>query len=204
MGILALIAAKVTYSKIKERKKKREDLSLGRGKKDYGMSTDSIQNGDNLSDTGQFFGYKPEQMSTVTNDKYDASGEKSVYTTGIAREDEQPETYGDDEKTLKSYAAGAKGLGDDAERKLVKVVRPYEAALSDELTLIEGDLIAVDEIFDDDWAVGRNESTGEVGMFPMVCVSSANSGSEAGMKKGKKKNIGSRGYSLVYSANVGL
>ncbi|TPX63273.1 hypothetical protein SpCBS45565_g06738 [Spizellomyces sp. 'palustris'] len=52
----------------------------------------------------------------------------------------------------------------------MKVVEPYAAQLGDELSLMIGDVVTVEEEYDDGWGVGRNESTGEVGAFPVTCL----------------------------------
>ncbi|KAI9100384.1 hypothetical protein DFS34DRAFT_702535 [Phlyctochytrium arcticum] len=54
----------------------------------------------------------------------------------------------------------------------LKVVEQYNAQLGDELDLFVGDVITIEEEFDDGWAVGRNEASGEVGAFPMSCLAS--------------------------------
>ncbi|KAK9768802.1 hypothetical protein K7432_000320 [Basidiobolus ranarum] len=47
---------------------------------------------------------------------------------------------------------------------------PYNPALSDELLLEVGDVITIMWIFNDGWGVGKNQTRGEEGAFPMACV----------------------------------
>lgn len=52
----------------------------------------------------------------------------------------------------------------------MKCIEAYNPVLDDEIRLAPGDIITIDEEFDDGWAVGRNESTGEIGAFPVACL----------------------------------
>ncbi|KAG0093882.1 hypothetical protein BGZ93_010723 [Podila epicladia] len=47
---------------------------------------------------------------------------------------------------------------------------PYQASMADELDLNPGDIVNVQRVFDDGWAVGVNMSSGNEGAFPVVCV----------------------------------
>ncbi|KAG0001440.1 hypothetical protein BGZ65_003479 [Modicella reniformis] len=47
---------------------------------------------------------------------------------------------------------------------------PYQASMADELDLTPGDIVSVDRVFDDGWAVGMNMNTSNEGAFPVVCV----------------------------------
>ncbi|KAG0213927.1 hypothetical protein BGX28_003105 [Mortierella sp. GBA30] len=47
---------------------------------------------------------------------------------------------------------------------------PYQASMADELDLTPGDIINVQRVFDDGWAVGVNMNTSNEGAFPVVCV----------------------------------
>ncbi|KAI9190361.1 hypothetical protein H9P43_001795 [Blastocladiella emersonii ATCC 22665] len=51
-----------------------------------------------------------------------------------------------------------------------RVAIPYVPELEDELALKRGDLVAVQQLFHDNWAVGENLTTGESGAFPIVCL----------------------------------
>ncbi|CAJ0841268.1 11446_t:CDS:2 [Entrophospora sp. SA101] len=62
----------------------------------------------------------------------------------------------------------------DIGSELVIVVFPYSSRLPDELDLMPNDTIIVNQIFDDGWAVGTNQNTGNKGAFPVVCVASPN------------------------------
>ncbi|KAJ3098227.1 hypothetical protein HDU97_004179 [Phlyctochytrium planicorne] len=61
---------------------------------------------------------------------------------------------------------------DDNNSLLVKMraVENYPAQLSDELDLRRGDIIIIEEMFDDGWAIGRNEATGQSGALPVSCL----------------------------------
>ncbi|KAI8807527.1 hypothetical protein BJ742DRAFT_678873 [Cladochytrium replicatum] len=54
--------------------------------------------------------------------------------------------------------------------RVMKVVYEYSARIADEMRLSFGDIVDVDEIFDDGWAAGRNRNTGESGAFPLIAV----------------------------------
>ncbi|KAF9425059.1 hypothetical protein BGZ76_003438 [Entomortierella beljakovae] len=47
---------------------------------------------------------------------------------------------------------------------------PYQASMADELDLTPGDIVNVQRVFDDGWAVGINMNTSREGAFPVVCV----------------------------------
>ncbi|KAJ3170896.1 hypothetical protein HDU87_008662 [Geranomyces variabilis] len=70
-------------------------------------------------------------------------------------------------------APAAEDTGVSPRRGLqMRVAEAYDAQLSDELTLVVGDIISIDEEYDDGWGLGRNESTGEIGAFPTSCLES--------------------------------
>lgn len=50
------------------------------------------------------------------------------------------------------------------------VTQPFMPTCSDEIKLEVGDIILVDRVFDDQWAVGMNETSGLEGVFHMACV----------------------------------
>ncbi|KAJ3181127.1 hypothetical protein HDU85_003832 [Gaertneriomyces sp. JEL0708] len=82
----------------------------------------------------------------------------------------------------------------------MRVIDPYSAQLGDELSLEMGDFITIEEEFDDGWAVGRNESTGDVGAFPMSCLVSVDEyESLAGVGMERKSVVSQRGRSLYAS-----
>ncbi|KAI9220226.1 hypothetical protein BC828DRAFT_405998 [Blastocladiella britannica] len=51
-----------------------------------------------------------------------------------------------------------------------RVAIPYLPELEDELALSRGEWVVVDQVFQDNWAVGQNVSTGMSGAFPVVCL----------------------------------
>ncbi|KAJ3209561.1 hypothetical protein HDU67_006122 [Dinochytrium kinnereticum] len=62
--------------------------------------------------------------------------------------------------------------GDDGAALLVRMraIESYPAQLSDELDLRKGDVVIIEEMFDDGWAMGRNEVTGQTGALPVSCL----------------------------------
>jgi hypothetical protein len=62
-------------------------------------------------------------------------------------------------------------VGSNAPAYTAFVTNEYEARHPDELTLKEGDQILITKVYEDGWGVGRNISTNEKGVFPVVCVS---------------------------------
>ncbi|KAL7748102.1 hypothetical protein RI367_006458 [Sorochytrium milnesiophthora] len=46
---------------------------------------------------------------------------------------------------------------------------PYVPELEDELELQVGDLVSIEQVFQDNWAVGENMTTRQTGCFPLVC-----------------------------------
>ncbi|KAI9345566.1 hypothetical protein BDR26DRAFT_856277 [Obelidium mucronatum] len=55
--------------------------------------------------------------------------------------------------------------------KKVKVVKRFAPSMGDELALEVGDVVFVKESFGDGWASGKNETSDEIGVFPLSCVS---------------------------------
>lgn len=49
----------------------------------------------------------------------------------------------------------------------MQVIKRYEPALNDELSLEIGEWVEVEEVFDDGWGVGVNLETAQYGAFPM-------------------------------------
>ncbi|SPO25838.1 uncharacterized protein UTRI_03203 [Ustilago trichophora] len=77
----------------------------------------------------------------------------------------------------------------------VVAIYPYNATLNDEITLQPDDVITVQRLYDDGWALGRTESGGE-GAFPLVCVTSTKGGTSGsgenlsgGMTSGNDGNV---------------
>lgn len=77
----------------------------------------------------------------------------------------------------------------------VVAIYPYNATLNDEITLQPDDVVTVQRLYDDGWALGRTESGGE-GAFPLVCVTSTKGGTSGsgenlsgGMTSGNDGNV---------------
>ncbi|KAF9204764.1 hypothetical protein BGZ49_004895 [Haplosporangium sp. Z 27] len=68
--------------------------------------------------------------------------------------------------------AGAAAGRNNAQGKLsyCQALYPYQASMADELDLTPGDIVNVQKVFDDGWAVGINMNTSKEGAFPVVCV----------------------------------
>ncbi|KAJ3034674.1 hypothetical protein HDV00_004813 [Rhizophlyctis rosea] len=54
--------------------------------------------------------------------------------------------------------------------QLYTVIRPHTPTHDDELVLTSGQLVSINQNFDDGWSQGVNISTGEEGVFPASCV----------------------------------
>ncbi|KAF9277894.1 hypothetical protein BGZ88_000917 [Linnemannia elongata] len=69
-------------------------------------------------------------------------------------------------------AMGAAAGGRDAigKQSYCQALYPYQASMADELDLTPGDIVNVQRVFDDGWAVGVNMNTSNEGAFPVVCV----------------------------------
>lgn len=66
---------------------------------------------------------------------------------------------------------GARGsVGEGGKQSYCQALYPYQASMADELNLNPGDIINVQRVFDDGWAVGVNMNSGSEGAFPVVCV----------------------------------
>ncbi|KAJ9479136.1 SH3 domain-containing protein [Pseudozyma hubeiensis] len=77
----------------------------------------------------------------------------------------------------------------------VVAIYPYNATLNDEITLQPDDVVTVQRLYDDGWALGRTESGGE-GAFPLVCVTSTKGGTSGsgenlsgGVTSGNEGNV---------------
>lgn len=77
----------------------------------------------------------------------------------------------------------------------VVAIYPYNATLNDEITLQPDDVVTVQRLYDDGWALGKTES-GSEGAFPLVCVTSTKGGSS-----GSGENIGDSTAGGVTSGN---
>ncbi|KAF8937510.1 hypothetical protein BGZ47_009035 [Haplosporangium gracile] len=67
-------------------------------------------------------------------------------------------------------AAGAGGREAMGKQSYCQALYPYQASMADELDLTPGDIVNVQRVFDDGWAVGVNMNTSNEGAFPVVCV----------------------------------
>ncbi|KAJ3158702.1 hypothetical protein HDU86_002667 [Geranomyces michiganensis] len=100
--------------------------------------------------------YVPQQQQQLQQQQLSESPELSEYING---------------GNAAAAAALAAEAPTTARRGLqMRVAEAYDAQLSDELTLVVGDIISIDEEYDDGWGLGRNESTGEIGAFPTSCL----------------------------------
>ncbi|KIS69297.1 uncharacterized protein UMAG_02640 [Mycosarcoma maydis] len=77
----------------------------------------------------------------------------------------------------------------------VVAIYPYNATLNDEITLQPDDVVTVQRLYDDGWALGRTES-GSEGAFPLVCVTSTKGGTSGsgenlsgGVTSGNEGNV---------------
>ncbi|KAF9301823.1 hypothetical protein BGZ74_006225 [Mortierella antarctica] len=68
-----------------------------------------------------------------------------------------------------AVAAGASKTS-AGKQSYCQALYPYQASMADELDLNPGDIVNVQRVFDDGWAVGVNMSSGNEGAFPVVCV----------------------------------
>ncbi|KAF9196954.1 hypothetical protein BGZ50_004541 [Haplosporangium sp. Z 11] len=68
-----------------------------------------------------------------------------------------------------NIAGGAPG-GANGKQSYCQALYPYQASMADELDLTPGDIVNVQRVFDDGWAVGVNMNTSNEGAFPVVCV----------------------------------
>ncbi|KAG0272677.1 hypothetical protein BGZ95_011543 [Linnemannia exigua] len=69
-----------------------------------------------------------------------------------------------------AVAAGDGGREANGKQSYCQALYPYQASMADELDLTPGDIVNVQRVFDDGWAVGVNMNTSNEGAFPVVCV----------------------------------
>ncbi|KAF9951334.1 hypothetical protein BGZ72_007129 [Mortierella alpina] len=67
-------------------------------------------------------------------------------------------------------AAAHDGKEATGKQSYCQALYPYQASMADELDLTPGDIVNVQRVFDDGWAVGVNMNTSNEGAFPVVCV----------------------------------
>ncbi|KAI8841160.1 hypothetical protein BJ741DRAFT_19954 [Chytriomyces cf. hyalinus JEL632] len=65
-----------------------------------------------------------------------------------------------------------------------KAIYDYMPERSDEITLRVGDIIAVEQSFDDGWAYGKNLTNGQTGNFPLDCLASSSEAADSAPSKG--------------------
>ncbi|KAK3844848.1 MAG: hypothetical protein J3R72DRAFT_57051 [Linnemannia gamsii] len=69
-----------------------------------------------------------------------------------------------------AVAAREGGREASGKQSYCQALYPYQASMADELDLTPGDIVNVQRVFDDGWAVGVNMNTSNEGAFPVVCV----------------------------------
>ncbi|KAJ3123004.1 hypothetical protein HK098_002300 [Nowakowskiella sp. JEL0407] len=130
----------------------------------------------------------PDNRNTISQDNMYPTGVKkgtSAVTKSILKPTQGTAEYVekkfDEEKAKKRQSAIP-----ELDGKRVKVIAKYDANLEDELILSVGDIILVDETFDDGWATGTNLTTGQEGCFPMACCVAESVTSELPKKINKR------------------
>ncbi|KAF9403709.1 hypothetical protein BGX21_000041 [Mortierella sp. AD011] len=82
----------------------------------------------------------------------------------------EPSSFGLSAVAASAGAAAAAGQAAPAKLSYCQALYPYQASMADELDLTPGDIVNVQRVFDDGWAVGVNMNTSKEGAFPVVCV----------------------------------
>ncbi|KAI1320288.1 hypothetical protein EDD11_001503 [Mortierella claussenii] len=90
----------------------------------------------------------------------------------------EPTSFGFGAATAAAGAGAAIGAGATTivgreavgKQSYCQALYPYQASMADELDLTPGDIVNVQRVFDDGWAVGVNMNTSNEGAFPVVCV----------------------------------
>ncbi|KAJ3403259.1 hypothetical protein CcCBS67573_g07677 [Chytriomyces confervae] len=102
-----------------------------------------------------------------------------------------PSNYDDDGQTDGgSYMPEDEGLF-----VKMQVVEAYEAQQSDELSLSYGEILIIQETYDDGWASAQKESTGAIGAVPLSCL--ADIGERRPMSFRRRSGISQRASSYV-------
>ncbi|KAJ3096116.1 Vinexin [Phlyctochytrium bullatum] len=78
----------------------------------------------------------------------------------------------------------------------MRAVENYPAQLSDELDLRRGDIVIIEEMFDDGWAIGRNEQTGQSGALPLSCLVPVN---QKGGNGGNRRSVVNQRTASLYA-----
>lgn len=69
------------------------------------------------------------------------------------------------------------------------VFEDYDAEMEDEIICTSGDIIWVEEEFDDGWAMGQNLTTGSSGIFPMaICDEISGNGNNRKSRKSTRQS----------------
>ncbi|KAL2913397.1 fus1 actin binding activity protein [Polyrhizophydium stewartii] len=123
---------------------------------------------DLLSDEEDFSEFKNQKrsssqtlssvMSMFMTASRQLSQSEGPYYPSLERADSRVNDDGDTDLDITFYAT--------------QVIQPYRARQPDELDLDIGDIIHVVRVFEDGWGKGRNATSGNAGIFPVVCLAS--------------------------------
>lgn len=98
---------------------------------------------------------------------------RSVVQTPFVFNQTHSRDMSDDSELTQSKVTFPAFLGKGRDQHTVtvmKVVHEYNSTMDDEISLALGQQILVVSEYDDAWALGVNKSTGDHGVFPLVCV----------------------------------
>ncbi|KAJ3242703.1 hypothetical protein HDU78_001250 [Chytriomyces hyalinus] len=113
-----------------------------------------------------------------------AAGTDSMYYGGNATDSVY---YGDAANTQSVYGTESMYVDNRAGGKFHKAAYDFTPAMPDEMELRVGDTIELKHEYDDGWGFGRNEVTGQEGLFPLDCLPGF--GEDQGYdEQGKKKH----------------
>jgi hypothetical protein len=122
---------------------------------------------DQLSDTDESTFSDKTAMTKINGFKQD--GRPNIDTIYSTRSHSMK--AGTAGSAFSSFFAGGKYSDDTSSKvKSYKVVQPHTPANDDEIVLDLGEMVIVLEEFEDGWAFGRNQTKGESGVFPIVCL----------------------------------
>ncbi|KAJ3086396.1 hypothetical protein HK102_013198 [Quaeritorhiza haematococci] len=85
----------------------------------------------------------------------------------------------------------------------LKVVSAYKAILTDEIPLYVGDIVQIQEAFEDGWAIGSNIGTGEFGVLPLGCCAEMEEEERLGVERGRDEGMRSRRSRLLSVSSAG-
>ncbi|KAJ3124046.1 hypothetical protein HK098_001422 [Nowakowskiella sp. JEL0407] len=152
-------------------------------------SHDSITNDSvtAVNEVKQSGGASSVQQNVVTQQKTEMQGGKKVVTkittttttttqlvnVATAAVAVQPSAATTTTKIVKTITGGGEVIEVDdfavdlnAVGRVFSVKFPHAAGIDDELDLVEGDIVTVDQIFPDGWCFGWSHKSGHVGVFP--------------------------------------